>query len=176
MGKIRREVVLCFMAFLWFRTTVNGLLSAKGVNYEVQALMGIKNSLHDPHGVLENWDEDAVDPCSWTMVTCSPESLVIGLGIPSQNLSGSLSPSIGNLTNLQIVRFNNNSLTGAVPMSLANVTQLIFLFQFSLHSVTLSFNNLSGPVPRISCQNIQHCWKPSDLCNQVLNQTAMGHN
>lgn len=50
-----------------------------GIFVSVQALMGVKHSLHDPHGVLENWDEDAVDPCSWTMVTCSPESLVIGL-------------------------------------------------------------------------------------------------
>lgn len=47
--------------------------------YLVQALMGIKSALRDPHGVLENWDGDAVDPCSWTMVTCSSESLVIGL-------------------------------------------------------------------------------------------------
>lgn len=50
-----------------------------GDSISVQALMGIKASLHDPHGVLDNWDGDAVDPCSWTMVTCSPESLVIGL-------------------------------------------------------------------------------------------------
>jgi hypothetical protein len=47
--------------------------------FAVQALMGIKNSLVDPHGVLDNWDGDAVDPCSWTMVTCSNENLVIGL-------------------------------------------------------------------------------------------------
>ena len=45
----------------------------------VQALMGIKASLVDPHGILDNWDEDAVDPCSWNMVTCSPENLVISL-------------------------------------------------------------------------------------------------
>lgn len=45
----------------------------------VQALMGIKGGLRDPHGVLDNWDGDAVDPCSWTMVTCSSENLVIGL-------------------------------------------------------------------------------------------------
>lgn len=45
----------------------------------VQALMGIKAALVDPHGVLENWDGDAVDPCSWTMVTCSPDNLVTGL-------------------------------------------------------------------------------------------------
>ena len=47
--------------------------------FSVQALMAIKGGLHDPHGVLENWDADAVDPCSWAMVTCSPQSLVIGL-------------------------------------------------------------------------------------------------
>ncbi|KAI3524127.1 hypothetical protein L1887_02779 [Cichorium endivia] len=48
----------------------NGLLSLKGVNFEVQALMDIKASLQalmyikasllDPHGVLENWDGDSV--------------------------------------------------------------------------------------------------------------------
>nr|GMD63056.1 protein NSP-INTERACTING KINASE 1-like [Ipomoea batatas] len=43
----------------------------------LQALMGIKASLKDPHDVLDNWDEDVVDPCSWTMFTCSAESLVM---------------------------------------------------------------------------------------------------
>ncbi|XP_044467245.1 protein NSP-INTERACTING KINASE 1-like [Mangifera indica] len=139
MGKVRRGVALCFVAFLWFWTTVNGLLSAKGVNYEVQALMGIKNSLHDPHGVLDNWDGDAVDPCSWTMVTCSSESLVIGLGIPSQNLSGTLSPSIGNLTNLQIVLLQNNNITGPIPAEIGRLSEL--------HTLDLSNNFFTGEIP-----------------------------
>lgn len=46
--------------------------------FAVQALMNIKNGLKDPHSVL-NWDADAVDPCSWTMITCSSDKLVIGL-------------------------------------------------------------------------------------------------
>ncbi|WOH08948.1 hypothetical protein DCAR_0728399 [Daucus carota subsp. sativus] len=41
------------------------------------------------------------------MVTCSPDYLVVGLGTPSQTLSGILSPSIGNLTNLQTVQVLN---------------------------------------------------------------------
>ena len=49
------------------------------INLVVQALIDIKNSLGDPHSVLDNWDETAVDPCSWTMITCSPDGLVIGL-------------------------------------------------------------------------------------------------
>lgn len=40
--------------------------------------MNIKGSLNDPHNVL-NWDATAVDPCSWTMITCSPDGLVTGL-------------------------------------------------------------------------------------------------
>ncbi|GAU14070.1 hypothetical protein TSUD_168950 [Trifolium subterraneum] len=103
---IPREKTLLYFAFFLFWTSFkcsNALLSSKGVNFEVQALMGIKESLVDPHGVLDNWDGDAVDPCSWTMVTCSTENLVNGL------------------------RLNNNSLAGECPESLANMTQLAFL-------------------------------------------------
>lgn len=76
--------VLCFAIFLVW-SSASALLSPKGVNFEgkfcnfplhissicrvfnlvslnaVQALMGIKELLHDPRGVLDNWDGDAVD-------------------------------------------------------------------------------------------------------------------
>ncbi|KAM7268046.1 hypothetical protein ACFE04_010212 [Oxalis oulophora] len=122
-----------------FSSVANCMLSPKGVNFEVQALIGIKASLHDPHGVLENWDSDAVDPCSWTMVTCSSDSLVIGLGTPSQNLSGTLSPSIGNLTNLQIVLLQNNNITGPIPSEIGKLT--------NLHTLDLSNNFFTGAIP-----------------------------
>uniref|UniRef100_A0A5B7AKS7 non-specific serine/threonine protein kinase n=1 Tax=Davidia involucrata TaxID=16924 RepID=A0A5B7AKS7_DAVIN len=138
--KKRREVVaFWFMTFFWFWTCANGLLSPAGVNFEVQALMGIKASLEDPHGVLDNWDRDSVDPCSWTMVTCSAESLVIGLGAPSQNLFGTLSPSIGNLTNLQIVLLQNNNITGPIPAELGRLSKL--------HTLDLSDNVFTGEIP-----------------------------
>lgn len=41
--------------------------------------MSIKTLLKDPHNILGNWDDNAVDPCSWTMVTCAPDGSVIGL-------------------------------------------------------------------------------------------------
>ncbi|KAK6279686.1 PREDICTED: protein NSP-INTERACTING KINASE 1 [Theobroma cacao] len=139
MAMTRREIAFCFMAFLWFWAPTNGLLSPKGVNYEVQSLMAIKAALHDPHGVLDNWDADAVDPCSWAMVTCSPESLVIGLGTPSQNLSGTLSPSIGNLTNLQIVLLQNNNITGPIPTELGKLSKI--------QTLDLSDNSFTGEIP-----------------------------
>ncbi|CAN1244408.1 Protein NSP-INTERACTING KINASE 1 [Linum perenne] len=141
-GTRRDEVaVIGLLGFLCFCcvATADALLSPKGVNFEVQALMGIKASLHDPHGVLDNWDGDAVDPCSWTMITCSPESFVIGLGTPSQNLSGTLSPSIANLTNLQIVLLQNNNITGPIPAELGRLSKL--------HTLDLSNNFFTGDVP-----------------------------
>ncbi|KAH6791269.1 NSP-interacting kinase 1 [Perilla frutescens var. frutescens] len=127
------------VVYLCFWSSANGLLSPKGVNFEVQALMGIKAALRDPHGVLDNWDGDAVDPCSWTMVTCSSQNLVIGLGSPSQNLSGSLSPSIGNLTNLQIILLQNNNISGQIPAELGRLLKL--------ETLDLSNNLFTGSVP-----------------------------
>ncbi|PIN08097.1 Serine/threonine protein kinase [Handroanthus impetiginosus] len=101
--------------------------------------MGIKAGLRDPHGVLDNWDADSVDPCSWTMITCSSDSLVIGLGTPSQNLSGFLSPSIGNLTNLQIILLQNNNITGPVPSEIGRLSKL--------QTLDLSNNLFSGSIP-----------------------------
>ncbi|XP_059638444.1 protein NSP-INTERACTING KINASE 1-like [Cornus florida] len=135
-----REVAFWFVTtFFWFWTSANGFLSPNGVNFEVQALMDIKASLEDPRGVLDNWDGDAVDPCSWTMVTCSPESLVIGLGTPSQNLSGTISPSIGNLTNLQIVLLQSNNIKGSLPAGLERLSKL--------HTLDFSNNLLTGEIP-----------------------------
>ncbi|KAI7737745.1 hypothetical protein M8C21_005878 [Ambrosia artemisiifolia] len=137
--RVQANIPLFSFMFLWFWVCSNALLSPKGVNFEVQALMGIKASLLDPHNVLENWDADAVDPCSWTMVTCSSESLVIGLGTPSQNLSGTLSPSIGNLTNLQIVLLQNNNITGSIPKEVGKLKML--------QTLDLSDNHFTSEIP-----------------------------
>ncbi|KAL2504782.1 Protein NSP-INTERACTING KINASE 1 [Abeliophyllum distichum] len=138
MGR-EREGAFWIITFFCFWSYAICLLSPKGVNFEVQALMGIKACLIDPHGVLDNWDGVSVDPCSWTMVTCSAESLVIGLGTPSQNLSGTLSPSIGNLTNLQIILLQNNNITGPIPAELGRLSKL--------QTLDLSDNFFTGRIP-----------------------------
>ncbi|XP_059454557.1 probable LRR receptor-like serine/threonine-protein kinase At4g30520 [Corylus avellana] len=108
-------------------------------NHEVEALITIRTSLNDPHGVLNNWDEDSVDPCSWAMITCSPENLVIGLGAPSQSLSGTLSGAVGNLTNLRQVLLQNNNISGKIPPELGTLPRL--------QTLDLSNNRLSGVIP-----------------------------
>lgn len=45
----------------------------------VEALIAIRDALNDPHGVLGNWDEYSVDPCSWSMITCNSNNVVTAL-------------------------------------------------------------------------------------------------
>ncbi|KAL0735787.1 hypothetical protein Bca4012_011997 [Brassica carinata] len=176
MTMMMRRSLVYFLGFLCLLCSVSGLLSPKGVNFEVQALMDIKASLRDPHGVLDNWDRDAVDPCSWTMVTCSSENFVIGLLLQNNNITGKIPSEIGRLTrletldlsdnffrgeipislgylrSLQYLRLNNNSLSGVIPLSLSNMTQLALL--------DLSYNNLSSPVPRFAAKTFSIVGNP----------------
>ncbi|KAH0991693.1 hypothetical protein GBA52_003176 [Prunus armeniaca] len=114
-------------------------LSPTGVNYEVEALVAIKSDLIDPHNVLENWDSNSVDPCSWRMVTCTADGYVSALGLPSQSLSGILSPAIGNLSNLQSVLLQNNGISGPIPATIGNLEKL--------QTLDLSNNFFTGEVP-----------------------------
>ncbi|PWZ31536.1 Protein NSP-INTERACTING KINASE 3 [Zea mays] len=168
----------------------NATLSPAGINYEVVALMAIKTELEDPYNVLDNWDINSVDPCSWRMVTCSSDGYVSALGLPSQSLSGKLSPGIGNLTRLQSVLLQNNVISGPIPSTIGRLGMLKTLDMSdnqltgsipgslgnlkNLNYLDLSFNNLSGPLPKISARtfiiagNPMICGnKSGDSCSSV---------
>ncbi|KAL9246482.1 hypothetical protein vseg_020012 [Gypsophila vaccaria] len=118
---------------------VSSTLSPTGVNYEVVALMTIKSELKDPYNVLENWDINAVDPCSWRMITCSQDGYVSALGSPSQSLSGMLSPAIQNLTKLESVLLQNNAISGSIPAEIGKLELL--------QTLDLSNNKFVGEIP-----------------------------
>jgi hypothetical protein len=59
--------------------------------------------------------------------------------LPGHGLNGTISRTLGDLTNLANIKFNRNHLTGRVPDSLTNLT--------SLKELDLSMNALSGPLP-----------------------------
>ncbi|KAJ0089438.1 hypothetical protein Patl1_14447 [Pistacia atlantica] len=128
-----------FFSFFYLCSCSRVSLSYEPRNHEVEALVSIKRGLNDPHGVLNNWDEDSVDPCSWAMITCSSENLVIGLGAPSQSLSGTLSGAIGNLTNLRQVLLQNNNISGEIPPEFGGLPKL--------QTFDLSNNRFSGVIP-----------------------------
>lgn len=142
MSMERKGNLVCIIGLVFFFILIgaaSATLSPTGVNYEVVALMGIKNELKDPYNVLESWDINSVDPCSWRMITCSPDGFVSALGVPSQSLSGILSPAIQNLTKLESVLLQNNDISGPIPAEIGKLEML--------QSLDLSNNKFIGEIP-----------------------------
>uniref|UniRef100_A0A7C9DKG8 non-specific serine/threonine protein kinase n=1 Tax=Opuntia streptacantha TaxID=393608 RepID=A0A7C9DKG8_OPUST len=139
-------VVLLVAIFLFIDVAgaADSLLSPNGINYEVAALMSIKNKMRDDYHVLDGWDINSVDPCTWNMVGCSAEGFVTSLDMASMGLSGTLSPSIGNLTHLHSMLIQNNKLCGSIPTEIGKLQQL--------QTLDLSDNQFSGEIPEsIGC-------------------------
>ncbi|XP_037453721.1 LRR receptor-like serine/threonine-protein kinase EFR [Triticum dicoccoides] len=117
----------------------------------------------DPKGALSNWNT-TTHFCRWNGVTCTTTRpfRVSWLNLTCQNLQGHITPSLGNLTflnllelsynrfigtfpvlnnlQLQYLIMTNNSLTGINPNALSNCSNWGYLDFFS--------NLLVGPIPR----------------------------
>ncbi|CAL9117367.1 unnamed protein product [Musa textilis] len=137
-------LLLLFFSFLFWVQMVRSsdpLLSPKGVNYEaVAALMSVKSRMRDVAGVMDGWDINSVDPCTWFMVGCSSDGFVISLEMASNSLSGTLSPSIGNLSHLQTLLLQNNKILGPVPPEMGKLSQL--------KTLDISSNQFTGEIPK----------------------------
>ena len=105
-------------------------------------LLELKNNLKFNNTLstkLVHWNE-STDCCSWKGVTCNG-GLVVGLELDSESIYGRLdnSSSLFCLQYLQDLILANNSFTGSLPNSMANLTQLVHL--------DLSSNNFIGSIP-----------------------------
>ncbi|KAJ6383284.1 hypothetical protein OIU78_026714 [Salix suchowensis] len=138
---------------------------------EVKALQDIRNSLIDINKNLSNWRRG--DPCTsnWTGVLCFDEANkedgylhVRELQLLNMNLSGTLSPSLGNLTYMEILDFMWNRITGSIPPAIGNIKSLKLLLlngnQLTgslpeelghlpiLDRIQIDQNHISGPIPK----------------------------
>ncbi|BBM99181.1 hypothetical protein MPTK1_1g19400 [Marchantia polymorpha subsp. ruderalis] len=115
------------------------------VNRDLQALLRVKESLVDTSGVLGSWDPSSSTPCNWTGVICrardfdSTQPVVVSLVLRNCNLSGTISPGVGQLTHLETLHLGNNFLTGPIPPDLGNLSALRLL--------DVSYNSLTGSIP-----------------------------
>ena len=69
------------MSLSWLLLTWVVLLMAmvrwgSATNPDVEALTALRQSLSDPDQVLENWDPNLVDACTWFHITCDSDNRV----------------------------------------------------------------------------------------------------
>ncbi|XP_010241285.1 PREDICTED: putative leucine-rich repeat receptor-like serine/threonine-protein kinase At2g14440 [Nelumbo nucifera] len=140
-------------------------LGGRTLTRDVMAMEDIAEKLNNPP---PDWHGD---PClphenSWTGVSCSQGHLarVTTLNLTNLGLSGTLSPSVANLTALAHLWAGGNKLTGTIP-NLLQLNELVTLHlennQFEgpfpqslgklakLREIFLQNNNLQGTVPDI---------------------------
>ena len=128
------------------------------------ALQALYNATDGPNWTnSENWTTDA--PLGdWHGVTTDASGRVVGIGLFSNNLTGSIPPDLGRLASLGRLHLARNSLTGPIPPefgSLANLSQLTLddndlrgsippelgNLGDTLRVLRLNGNNLTGPIP-----------------------------
>lgn len=73
--------------------------------------------------------------CRWTGINCDNSNRVTSISLAKSGLSGTLSPEISSLTQLETLSFQMNNIAGAIP-SLANAT--------SLQDIYLDNNNFTS--------------------------------
>ncbi|KAK3410775.1 hypothetical protein EUGRSUZ_J02814 [Eucalyptus grandis] len=115
--------------------------SAKlGNDTDKQALLAFKNQItHDPFATLSNWN-DSVHFCQWNGVICSSRhERIMVLDLRSRNLTGTISPHIGNLTFLRKVNLRYNYFHGKIPKEMGSL--------YRLQVIGLTQNLLQGGIP-----------------------------
>lgn len=114
-------------------------LSGRTLTRDVSVMEEVARVLKHPPA---DWSGDPCHPKenSWTGVTCSHGQFarIVSLNLTNFGVSGSLSPSISNLTAVTDIWLGGNNLSGSIP-DLSALKQLA-----SLH---LEDNELSGKIP-----------------------------
>lgn len=131
---------------------------------DVLSLQDFKHEISgDPTRVLDSWNS-TISHCMWQGVRCSlaHPGRVVALELPSLNLVGQISPSIGNLTFLKTLNLSANILSGQLPpFNHLQRLQILDLSSNSLHDnipdtlancsylrgLHLRKNNLFGEIP-----------------------------
>ncbi|KAK9742355.1 hypothetical protein RND81_03G166500 [Saponaria officinalis] len=145
-----KPAFLIFFLFVVQNITAAGALRRFDYETDHAALLAIKNQLVDrPEGVFSSWN-DSVPHCAWAGVTCGRKhKRVTMLHLNSRNLSGTISPFIGNLSFLNTIALYNNSLHGQIPDKIGDL--------FRLQELWINNNTIDGEIPGSlsSCLNLR---------------------
>ena len=122
---------------------------AENTGADQMALLEIKSKItRDPQGFLSSWN-DTVHLCDWHGVTCGQHhGRATILDLQSSQLTGTISPYIGNLSFLKELHLQNNSFSGILPREIGRLHRLQLLL--------LRNNSIGGQIPSniSSCSNL----------------------
>lgn len=154
-------VVVCLLTFL---TLILPFVLCSSNETDRTSLLAFKNMIvDDPLRIMDSWNETTYF-CNWPGVSCGRRHRrVTVLDLTSLKLGGSLSPSIGNMSFLFVLRLQNNSFSGEIPSEIGYLHKLQVLRLdnnsftghipsnisgcFNLVSVALSYNRMVGKIP-----------------------------
>ncbi|CAI0415996.1 unnamed protein product [Linum tenue] len=116
------------------------LISEAANETDALALLQLKASLTgDPLQITSSWNS-STHFCQWRGILCGRKhQRVTVLNLQSLQLSGTLSPYIGNLTFLRRLYLFNNTLAGTIPSEIGRLRRLEELY--------LTNNSFSGEIP-----------------------------
>uniref|UniRef100_A0A2C9UYS6 non-specific serine/threonine protein kinase n=1 Tax=Manihot esculenta TaxID=3983 RepID=A0A2C9UYS6_MANES len=154
-----------YLVFLLYSMSSQWLQAdASGNETDRLALLKFKAGItSDPNRILNSWN-DSLHFCNWFGITCSfRHQRVTSLVLDGQNLLGSISPYIGNLSFLRFISLQNNSFRGQIPQEAGRLFRLEYFlldnntlageiptnltFCSQLRGIGLQRNNLSGKIP-----------------------------
>ncbi|MCY3784351.1 MAG: hypothetical protein OXG79_11260 [Chloroflexi bacterium] len=120
-------------------TLVPDPAGSAGLVRDCQVLLGLRDALFGESGQKPNWSPGA-PMAQWLGVTITgTPPRVTSLSLRSQDLRGTLSPALGDLTSLRTLDLAFNSFSGSIPAKLGNLSQL--------RRLGLASNELRGPIP-----------------------------
>ncbi|CAI0443951.1 unnamed protein product [Linum tenue] len=141
--------ILLLILLVVSRRHIQPATGAGGNETDRLSLLQLKSTLVDPLGALSSWNQ-SLHFCQWQGVTCNneEEERVTQVDLKLSQLSGSISPHIGNLTFLTHLILNNNSISGEIPPEIGRLQRLEVLVLFQ--------NSISGSIPPnlSACSNL----------------------
>ncbi|XP_010484394.1 PREDICTED: probable LRR receptor-like serine/threonine-protein kinase At5g65240 [Camelina sativa] len=128
------------LAFITALVLFTSLWSPVSPDAQGNALFALRSSLRASPEQLSDWNQNQVDPCTWSQVICEDKKHVSSVTLSYMNFSsGTLSSGIGILTTLKTLTLKGNGIMGGIPESIGNLS--------SLTSLDLEDNQLTGRIP-----------------------------